>query len=134
MGSSTEQYAVQSRVVRSKAITNADTNTTVSVIDVPAKTLVLAVWIVILTDFDGGTPSIDIGDDTNPDGWIDTTDITEITAGTYKGTETNTGAYADTGKYYAAKDEIDAVVATGLTAGKAYVFAEMVSVEDIIDD
>jgi hypothetical protein len=135
MGSSTAQYGINGNWVRSRKITIADTNKTVPILDVPAKTLIppFGVVIVVTTLLDGGTPSIDIGDGTDADGWIDTLDITETTAGTYAGTETNS-ALATTGKYYAAADTIDAVVATGLTAGAAYVFAYMIPVDDIIDD
>lgn len=132
MGDSTIQYPVNGRWVRSRALTDADTNTTAAVIDIPAGTLIPAfgVLIQVLTAFAGGTPSLDVGDGDDPDGWIDTTDITEGTLGTYSGS----AALAAEGKYYSAADTIDVVVATGLTAGKAYVFAYLIDVSDIIDD
>jgi hypothetical protein len=135
MGNSAGQYGINGRWVRSRKITIADTNKTVPILDVPAKTLIppFGVVIVVTTLLDGGTPSIDIGDGTNADGWIDTLDITETTAGTYAGSVANS-EFAVTGKYYATEDTIDAVVATGLTAGAAYVFAYMISVDDVIDD
>jgi hypothetical protein len=133
MGSSTEQYGVKGQVVRSRAITDADTNTTAVVLDIPANTFIppFGVTIVILTAFAGGTPSLDVGDSAAADGWIDTTEITEVTPGTYSGVA---AAFAVTGKYYAAADAIEVVVATGLTAGKAYILAHLIDVEDIIDD
>jgi len=102
-------------------------------IDIPADTLVKKVWIVITTLFSGGTPSIDVGDSGDGDGWIDTLDITEGTAGTYAGSETNS-ALKLSGKYYSARDFITVTGAIGMTAGVAYVFAEMHDVSDVIDD
>lgn len=133
MGNSAINYPINAHVLRSRAITEADTNATVTIMQIPAGTLVLKMWIVITTLFAGGTPSIDIGDAADADGWIDTTDITEATAGTYGASETNTGAYSDDGKYYAAATAITAVVATGLTAGKAYVFALCVPIAEVLD-
>lgn len=135
MGSSSVQYGVNGHWVRSRKITIADTNKTVPILDVPAKTLIppFGVVIQVTTLLDGGTPSIDIGDGTNDDGWIDTLDITETTAGTYAGSVSNS-PFAVTGKYYADADTIDAKVATGLTAGAAYVFAYMIPVGDVIGD
>lgn len=61
--------------------------------------------------------------------------MTEGTAGTYTGTETNTAAYAAAGKYYGSADTIDAVLPDqAIEAGEAYVMAYMVNVEDVIDD
>jgi hypothetical protein len=133
MGSSTIQYPLTGRWVRSRAITDADTNTTAVVIDIPAGTFIPAfgVAIEVLTAFAGGTPSLDVGDSADPDGWIDTTEITEATPGTYTGVA---AAFATTGKYYAAADRIEVVVAIGLTAGKAYVLAHLLNVADVIDD
>lgn len=133
MGSATEQYGLKGRWVRSRKITNADTGTTVAILDVPAKTLIPAqgALIVVTTLFAGGTPSLDIGDGDNTDGWVDTTAITEGTAGTYADVD---GEYNVTGKYYSAADTIDAVVSADLSAGAAYVFVYMIDVSDIIDD
>ena len=135
MGDSGLQYGIRGHWVRSRQITYADTGTTVAIIDVPAGTYIppYGVGIVVETLFDGGTPSLDIGDGDTADGWIDSTDITEVTAATYAGTEANTGAYAQAGKYYSAADTIDAVVSASLTAGEAYVFAHLIPVSDVFD-
>lgn len=135
MGLSTAQYPVNGGWVRSRKITKADKNATVPILDIPAKTLIppFGVQIVVTTVFAGGTPSIDIGDGDNDDGWIKTEDITETTAGAYAGSETNSPT-AVTGKYYGDADTLDAKVADGLTSGAAYVFAYMIDVSDIIDD
>jgi len=116
-------------LVRSRAITEADTNTTVAAIDVPAYTFIpqYGVGFKVATAFDGGTECIDIGDGTATNGWLTTTNITETTEGMYGSID---GAYAITGKYYATADTIDAVVATGLTAGCGYVVALMYDLSD----
>ena len=133
MGSSTAQYGLQGKWVRSREITSADTGSTVAILDVPAGTLIPphGICIVVTTAFEGGTPSLDIGDGDDTDGWIDTTAITEATAATYADVD---AAYAAAGKYYSAADTIDAVVSASLTAGAAYVFANMIPVADVIGD
>lgn len=109
------------KTIVSRAITQADTNTTAEVLTIPAGSWVppYGVSLQIVEAFAGGTPSIDVGDGDNDDGWIDTTDVTEGTLGTYTG-DGGHAVYAVTGKYYATTDTIDAVVATGLTNGTAY--------------
>jgi len=133
MGDSTLQYGLRGKWVRSRAITNSDTGTTVAILDVPAGTFIPphGIAIEVLTAFAGGTPSLDIGDGDDPDGWIDTTAITEATPGTYADVD---AALAVTGKYYASADTIDAVVSASLTAGKAYVLVYMLNVKDVISD
>lgn len=133
MGSSTAQYPLTGRWVRSRAITSADTNSTVAVLDVPANTLIPPFGVVLkmVTACAGGSPSIDIGDGSDTDGWIDTTEITESGTDTYGG---HTNAYALNGKVYTTADTIDAVVSASMTAGKGYVIAYMVDVSDVIDD
>lgn len=117
--------------VVSDAITEADTATTKQVIDVPAKTFVSKVVLVVTEAFAGGTPSLDVGDGADADGWIDTDDITEGTIGAYVGDETTTGAYY-LGKYYPAADTIDVVVSASLTDGTAYVLAQMIRLDEIV--
>lgn len=136
MGSSTAQYGLNGRWVRSRQISNADTGSTVAILDVPAGTLIppKGVICVVTTLFAGGSPLIDIGDGDDPDGWIDQGDITATSTGTYSGDETTTGHYIDTGRYYSSADTIDAVVSAALTAGEAYVFAYLIDVSDVVDD
>jgi hypothetical protein len=133
MGSSAIQYQLKSRWVRSRVITDADTNGTVVVIEIPAGTFIPAfgVAIEILTAFAGGTPSLDVGDGDTADGWIDTTEITEVTPGTYTGVA---AGFAVAGKYYAAAGQIQVVVSASLTDGKAYVLAHLLNVADVFDD
>jgi hypothetical protein len=118
------------KLVVSAAITEADTNTTVNAIEIPAGAFIppKGVSIYIPEVFAGGTPSIDVGDSTDPDGWIDTTEITETTIGTYSGVA---AALAENGKYYATADQIEVVVATGLTGGTAYVIAQYYDFSDL---
>jgi hypothetical protein len=133
MGSETVQYPIEGHWVRSKAIEL--TSGTIAVIDVPANTFIppFGVVIDVVTLFAGGTPSIDVGDGSDTDGWIDTTNITETTAAMYAGTAAAGAAYSVTGKVYTSADTIDVVVSTGLTAGKAYVFAYLVPIGDVLD-
>ena len=133
MGSSTAQYGLAGRWVRSREITFADTGTTVAILDVPAGTLIPphGAVIVVTTLWSGGSPSLDIGDGTTADGWIDSTAITEGTAATYADVD---AAYAVTGKYYADADTIDAVVAASSSAGAAYVYIYMLDVADVHSD
>lgn len=136
MGSSSAQYGLKGRWVRSRKFTFADKNSTKAVLDVPANTFIppLGVVVILTTIFEGGTPTIDVGDGANPDGWIDNTDVTVGTAGAYAGTETNTAAYSGTGKLYTAADTIDVVLPDqAITAGAAYVMAYMIDVSDVID-
>lgn len=113
--------------VCSEAITAADTNTTKPVIAVPAGSFVNKVVVIVTTAFSGGTPSLDIGDGDDVDGWVDTLDITEAGAtGGYPGTVYASEYVGAGGKYYAAADTIDAVVSASLAAGNAYVLAQII--------
>lgn len=116
-------------VVVSAPITSADTGTTKQVIDVPAGTLVESVEVIVRTAFAGGTPSIDVGDGDDADGWVDTTDITETTKGAYRGDGGDAAYWL--GKYYESADTIDAVISSGLTAGNAIVVARMIRLDEI---
>ena len=133
MGSATATYDLKGRWVRCKEVTNSDTNTTVTIADIPAYTVIPphGAFIVVTTAFAGGTPSLDIGDGDDDDGWIDTTAITEASAGTYADVDAD---LAVTGKYYSSAGQIKAKVSASLTAGAAYVFIYMIDVSDIIDD
>lgn len=123
--------------MRSRKVTFADKNSTKEVLDVPKNTFIppLGVVVIITTAFAGGTPTIDVGDGANPDGWVDNTDVTVGTKGAYAGTETKTAAYSGSGKFYETADTIDVVLPNeAITAGEAYVMAYMLDVSDVIDD
>ncbi len=125
-----QQPIIGPKLVVSAAITEADTNTTVNAVEIPAGAFIppYGVSIYIPEVFAGGTPSIDVGDDTDADGWIDTTEITETSIGTYSGVA---AALAINGKYYAAANFIQAVVAIGLTGGTAYIIVRYYDFGDL---
>jgi len=129
MGTSTQVRLTGPTLVRSDAITDADANSTVAAIDVPANSIIPphGVWVEVVTAFAGGTPSLDVGDGDDVDGWVDTTAITETSTGSYADVD---AAYAVTGKLYTSADTLDVVVATGATAGCAYVMALIYDVSD----
>lgn len=118
------------KLVISDAITEADTNTTKEVIEIPAGSFIppYGVSIYVAEAFAGGTPSLDVGDGATTDGWVDTTEITEATPGMYSGVA---AAYAIAGKYYSAKDTIDVVVSASLTDGTAYVIVRYYDFSDL---
>lgn len=128
----TRNGKLQGHWLISEAITEADTNTTKPVLEIPANTFVTDVICIVTEAFTGGTPSLDIGDGADPDGWIDTVDITEAgTTGAYKGSA-YASEYAPSGKYYAAADTIDAVISASLTNGTAYVLAYCVPLNGFV--
>jgi len=133
MGTGTQVRQTGPTLVRSDAITDSDTGNTVAAIDIPAGTVIPphGVWVSIVTLFAGGTPSWDVGDGDDVDGWVDTTAITETTVGEYADVD---AAYAVTGKYYASADTIDVVVAASATAGCGYVWALLYDVSDETPD
>lgn len=110
------------KTVVSRAISQADTGTTVQAVEIPAGSFVppFGVSLYVAEAWAGGTPSLDVGDGDNDDGWIDTTDVTEGTLGFYAG-DGGHAAYSTTGKVYTAKDTIDVVVSASATNGTAYV-------------
>lgn len=118
------------RVVISRSITSADTNSTVTAIDIPAGTLIpaygVSVWV--RTAMGGGSPSYTVGDSTAVDTWLASSDITEGTAGLYTSAAQSA---SPTGKYYSAADSIKIVITTGLTSGECFVIARMIDVSDI---
>lgn len=125
-----QQAIIGPKLIVSDAITEADTNTTVNAIEIPAGAFIPpnGVSIYIPEVFAGGTPSIDVGDGATADGWIDTTEITETSIGTYSGVA---ATYALNGKFYASADFIQAVVAVGLTGGTAYIIVRYYDFGDL---
>lgn len=117
------------RVIVSRAITQADANTTVAAIEIPAKSFIppYGVSVYVAEAWAGGTPSHDVGD-TDADGWVKTADITEATPGTYSSVD---AAYAVTGKYYATADTIDITVAASGSDGTTYVIARYYDFSDL---
>ena len=119
--------------VVSAAITDADTNTTVQALDIPAGAFVppYGVSVQVVTAFSGGTPALDVGDGDNDDGWVDKDDITEGTPGTYSGTNSNGATYANAGRYYSSADTLDVAVSASLSAGCAYVIMTYYDLSDM---
>lgn len=117
-------------LIISAAITEANTNSTVNAIEIPAGAFIppYGVSVEIVEVLAGGTPSLDVGDSGDPDGWVDSTEITETTLGTYSGIAAD---LAVTGKYYASADQIEVVVATGLTGGTAYIIMRYYDFSDL---
>jgi len=109
------------KLLISDAITESDTGSTVTVFSVPAEHYVppQGSWVYVAEAFTGGTPSLDIGDADDADGWVDTTAITEGTVGSYADVD---AAYNATGKYYSSETAITATVSASLTDGTAYAF------------
>lgn len=62
-----------------------ETNTTFPAIEVPASHWVSRVGVLVTTLLGGGTPSIDVGDGDDADGWVDSLHITETATGFYTG-------------------------------------------------
>jgi hypothetical protein len=86
---------------------------TVALANVPAGTLVLDVLSNVNEAFTA-LVTIDIGDGTDPDGWLATAKVaptSAVSSGLFKRTTEATAEAFAGGKYYAAADTIDAVVA-----------------------
>ena len=112
--------------VVSGAITEADTNATTNVIEIPSGVFVEKVWLIVTEAFAGGTPSIDVGETGNDDAWVDTTDVTETSIGVYHGSSADAVRVAATtqGAYYATGTFLTAKLSASLSDGTAYVVAE----------
>jgi hypothetical protein len=88
--------------------------------DIPPNTLVFAVsWEVETTN--NVTATFDIGDDTNPDGFINSASANAVTSGC--------SVLSSAGKFYSATDTIDLTAQAGLTNLVMYVRAVCVQVE-----
>lgn len=110
-----------------KLIDHADLNASFQYdIPIEAGKIVLGVSGLVTETFTGGTPVIDIGDGSDADGFIDSTQTDlAVTADAFAcsiGFSTN--AYAK-GRYYAAAGVVRLTCATGLTAGKIKLFVHM---------
>lgn len=102
--------------------------------EIPAGTVVMEAGIVVVTAFAGTSPTLDLGDEDNDDGWTDNADVTEGTAGFYgfRG-GSDAGATYKHGKYYSAAKRITLTLGgTSLTAGKAYGLLHCLDVSEVI--
>ncbi len=116
--------------VRSRDITYADDTVTVGAIAVPANTYVQKVIAYIETAFSTGG-SVDCGDGTDPDGWIDTTQMSASNTGVKIGTGGDSAFYI-TGKGYTTADTIDVYVADK-TSGSMFIAAYLVPLADVFE-
>ncbi len=95
-------------------------------IAIPAKSLVLAVGADVVTA-EGGTLTLDVGDATDPDGWLDGVNANTIAsycsaAALTEGTP-NTFVGYGAGKYYSAADTIDVITVNAADAAVVRVWA-----------
>ena len=115
--------------VRSRDITYADATTTVGAIEVPAKCYVDKVLAVVETTWDTvGAGTINCGDGTDPDGWIDGLQLSGGALGVYVGTGGHSAYY--TGKVYTTADTID-VYTDSATNGSLFIMAHITEYGDI---
>jgi hypothetical protein len=112
---------INSYWLRSRDITHADTGTTVGAISVPAQTWVDRVVSVVTVAFQTGG-YVDVGDGTDPDGWITSTGML-VSDGTLALRADTSGAYRS-GKGYITADTID-VQLVDSTSGHMYIMAHM---------
>ena len=91
------------------ALTSADV---LEALPIPAKTLVLRVGLDV-TKAEGGTLTIDVGDGTDPDGYLDGVNANTVASYTNnslvlaEGAPNTVTGYSGVGKYYSAADTID---------------------------
>jgi hypothetical protein len=102
-----------------------------TVYQIPANTLVWRVDLVITTAFAGTTPLVDVGDEDNDDCFVDNTDVTETTAGLYRGDGGDATLYD--GKFYSATKRLTIKVAgTSLTAGACHAVVYEIPLDGLV--
>ena len=116
--------------VRSRDITYADTGTTVGAISVPAGTFVAQVISKVTVAFTTGG-YVDVGDGSDPDGWI--ANVQALVSDGTLAIRTGTGGaslYAEAGKGYLTADTID-VQLVDSTAGSLFIAAHLVPLAEV---
>lgn len=120
------------------SVTASGSGDTLQLIDIPAKTLVKSVHLVMLTVEDS-TLTCTVGDGADPNGWLSTADLESAVNTTYSsGTlmiEAAPNTYADVyhgGKYYATADTIDMVMSAN--AGDTAKFLLVVNGVNVFKD
>jgi hypothetical protein len=101
-------------------------------IQVPAGTLIRSVAAIVTAAFAGGTPTIDIGDGSDVDGFIDSTnsDLAETVLNDFAiSTAIAANTFAE-GKYYAAAGVVQITGSAALSAGQLTVLVEELRFED----
>ncbi len=110
---------IKPRVVITRQVAYSEGAATYTVYEVPAETLVTRVELVVTTAFAGTSPTLDVGDEDNDDGWVDNSDVTETSAGVYRGDGGDATLYD--GHYYSAAKRITVKIGgTSLTAGACH--------------
>ena len=114
------------------------TTDAVRLIEIPANSFVANVFLVIEEAFVGGTVTLMVGTDADPNGYLAETDVGAATAGNVVATVPNMNAADVTGVYalrtaspfYTTADTLDVEFAfnSTATAGKATLIAEIVTV------
>lgn len=119
-----------------KQTVNYDDASPVTVVTLPAGSIVIAVAVNITTIFAGTSPALDIGDATDPDGFLANPYITETTLGWYYSIGTSWGAYLYNAtnkkdfKFYIAETAVLATIGgASLTQGVADVYIIYISME-----
>lgn len=97
-------------------------------LDIPASAdepvLLWDVAHIVRTAFAGGTPSIDVGDGSDADAYVDTLSITETSAGNIAYARDNANSEAKAkGEYLTANRKITVTLSASLTAGAGTVLA-----------
>ena len=98
-------------------------------LSIPAKSLVLAVGVDVTTA-EGGTLTIDVGDGSDADGWLDGKDANAVASyasgiALAEGTPNTLVGYGG-GKYYSAADTIDVITVNAADAAVMKVWALVV--------
>lgn len=89
---------------------------TITVGEIPAKTLVIGSELVVSTLWAGTSPTLDLGDEDTAANFVVNTEVTATTVGSYMGT---TNAFE--GAWYPAAKRISITIGgTSLTAGVAF--------------
>lgn len=98
---------------------------------IPAKTMTLESAIIVVDEWAGTSPTLDLGDIDDPDAMVDNSDVTQGTIGRYYGDGGDADEY--TGKYYpAAKAWVLTIGGTDLTAGEAVAVLHCLDLEDSV--
>lgn len=108
-------------------VSYSDGATTVTVGELPAKTLVISSALVVSTLWVGTSPTVALGDEDTDENFVPEADVTETTAGAYFGTS---GAFE--GAWYPAKKNVTiTITGTNLSAGVAFGVLQCLDLSEI---
>ena len=128
------QQRITDYVIVTQQVTYEDDGAN-TVADIPAATLVPSdgVQLVITTLFAGTSPTVDVGDGDGADDWVDNGDVTETTAGVYKGTTGNGAVNVEHGKYYSSAGQLKITIGgTTLTAGECHAVIRCIPLSGLV--